>query len=163
MNKKAALGDIILDNAVYLIFIVLNLVGMIYFIASYQGGASVWENYYVKEIVKIIDFAEPGDSVCLDVHKATEIAKSNNVRSFSEIFTLNNIENEFCVKLSKGRKTCFTYFNEIDITNIQLKLAEGVDRNKEHTLNILCFDFAQPQVTPQQVPEQESKLVGDIT
>lgn len=140
MNKSAALGDIVWDNAIYLIFIVINLVGMIYFIASYEGGAAVWENYYVKEIVKIIDFAEPRDSLCLDVHKATEIAKSNHVKSFSEIFSVDNVQNEFCVKLSVGRKTCFTYFNEIDITNIQLKLAEGKDDK-----NILCFEFAEPQ------------------
>ncbi len=140
MNKKAALGDIVMDNAVYLIFLVIFFGGMLYFIATYEGGAAIWEDYYAKEIVKIIDLTEPGDSSCIDVHKATEIAKSNNVQSFSEIFTIDNIENKVCVKLSKGRQTCFNYFNSIDITNINLKLAGGLDEEGERNKNIFCFD-----------------------
>ena len=156
MNKKAALGDIVMDNAIYLIFLVIFFVGMLYFVASYKGGAVVWEDYYAKEIVKIINFANPGDSTCLDVHKATEIAKDNNVRSFSEIFTIDNADDEVCVKLSKGRRTCFNYFNGIDIVNVDLKLAEGIDKEGEHTKNILCFDIIEIQ-SKEAIKENEIK------
>ncbi len=132
-NSKGELGDFLLDNVVFLILLVVFFSGMLYFILQQQEGASVWEEYYAKEIVKIIDFSERGDKACMDVHKATEIAKKNNIASFSEIFRFDNSANEICVKLSRGRKTCFNYFNELDVVNLDLRL--GVPGN------VLCFDI----------------------
>jgi len=133
VNRRGEGGeDFFLDNVVFLILLVIFFVGMLYFIFQQQEGAGVWEDYYVKEIVKVIDFSDAGDKACMDVHKATEIAKKNNVASFSEIFRIDNTTNEVCVKLSRGRKTCFNYFNDIDIVNIDLKL--GIPGN------VLCFD-----------------------
>lgn len=140
MNKKAGVGDILLDNLIYLILLVIFIAGMFAIILQLKNGASVWEDYYAKEIVKAIDFANPGDKACLDVQKATEIAEKNSVKSFSEIFTIDNSANEVCVKLSLGRKTCFNYWNELDIVNVNLKFGLG-----ENEKNRLCFEFIEVQ------------------
>ncbi len=135
VNRRGEGGeDFFLDNVVFLILLAIFFSAMLYFIFQQQEGAGVWEDYYVKEITKEIDFSEQGDKICMDVHKATEIAKKNNVASFSEIFRIDNVANEVCVKLSRGRKTCLNYFNEIDVVNIDLRL--GVPGN------VLCFDIA---------------------
>ena len=138
MNRKGGIGDLLLDNAIYLVLAILFFSGIFWFVFSYGNGAAIWEDYYAKEIVKIIDFSSPWDNVLLEVQRATEIAKDNNVASFSEIFSIDNIKNEVCVKLSLGRKTCYNYFNNVDIVGIDLRLAEG--RNKKgKSVNLLYF------------------------
>ena len=145
MNKKAAIGDIIMDNILFLIIVAIFLVFMLYIVLQYQSSAVVWEKFYTGEITKVIDFSIPGDSVCLNVHKATEIAKSNNVLSDSEIFTINNAQKEICTKLSKGQQTCLNYFNDVDTIDWKLKLSEGKDSSGASTINILCFNIVKTQ------------------
>ena len=124
MNKKA---EILMSHVIYTILVVLFTVGMFLVIAQQMNGAAVWEEFYAKEISRIINLAQPEDEITLHIQKATEIAKDNEVRSFSEIFQFNNLENEICVKLSQGRKTCYSYFNEVDVVEVELKL--GVPEN----------------------------------
>lgn len=139
MNKKGASEDLMKSYIVYLILLVVFVVGILFVVNGQRQGADIWADYYSKEIVKIIDFSKPGDRICLDVHKATKIAKGNEVESFSEIFQIDNKNNEVCVKLSRGIKRCFGYFNDVDIVNLDLKIAGG--RNSEGGfVNILCFD-----------------------
>ena len=116
MNRKASVGEILWDNAIYLVLSVIVFVGMLLVIWQQMGGASVWEEYYAKEISKLINMAEPGDEITISVKKATDIAFDNEVFSRSEIFQFDNSKNEVCVKLSKGKKTCYSYFNNVDVT-----------------------------------------------
>ena len=141
-GKRAGLGDILQDNVIYLILLVIFVGGMLYFLFQQQEGAAVWEDYYTKEIVKLIDFSNAGDKICIDVHKATKIAKKNGVSSDSEIFQIDNVENKACTKLSSGRRTCYSYFNDIDIVNFNLTLAGGVNDNGDD-VNIYCFELAE--------------------
>ena len=135
-------GGILYDPIVYLLILVFFSMGMVYYVSQQQSGAAIWEDYYSKVIVKIINFADGGYFVCLDVHKATEIAKKNEVKSFSEIFKIDNLNNEVCVKLSQGRKTCYNYFNGVDVVNLDLQL--GVNKNEKGEIaNVLCFNVKE--------------------
>lgn len=116
MNKKASMGGILRSNAIYIFLLIVFFVGMRAFIINSVNSASIWEDYYAKEIAKVIDMAEPGDEIVLDVHKATEVAKKNNIANFEEIFSFNNLDNEVCVKLSLGRASCYNYFNDVGAT-----------------------------------------------
>ena len=140
MNKKGESQDLLKGNLVYLILLVIFFVVMLYFVLNEQEGADIWADYYAKEIVKVVDFSKARDGICLDVHKATEIAQENEVESFSEIFQADNIENEVCVKLSRGVKRCFKYFNNVDVVNLDLKLIGGKNEEEER-VNVLCFDI----------------------
>jgi hypothetical protein len=115
INKKATIGEIVQDNLIYLILLVIFFAGMMMFVYSKTNGASVWEDYYAKDIVKIIDLSNPGDMVMLDVQKATGIAQKNKVDSFEEIFQFDNIKGELCVKLSRGRASCYSYMNDVNV------------------------------------------------
>ena len=128
-----------MDNAVYLILVVLFFFGMVMFIDGQRSGAGVWEDYYAKEIVKVVNLAEPGDEIVLNVHSGTKIAKDNNVVSFSEIFEFDNSQNRVCVKLSTARKTCYSYFNDVDIVDWDLELASGTDLET----NVLKFKVVE--------------------
>ncbi len=138
MNKKAEYGEILKNNAVYLILVFIFLATMFGFIWHQMNEAAVWEEFYAEEISKIINLAQPGDNITINAQKATEIAVKNEVRSRSEIFQFNNLENEICVKLSPGKKTCYYYFNNVDIINYKLKI--GIV--EENTLN---FQISEKQ------------------
>jgi len=116
MNKKARIGDIMMDNVIYLILLIIFFAGMFTFVNSKTGGASFWEDYYAKEITRVVDSSMPGDIIYLDVQKATEIAQGNKITNFEDMFKFNNLENEVCVKLSRGRASCFNYFNDVSVT-----------------------------------------------
>jgi hypothetical protein len=145
MNKGGEFGDILKDNVIFLILLALYVVGIGLHIAQQEDGAGVWENYYSKEIVKFVNFAEVGDEICLDVNEGVKIAINNEV-SKSQIFSADNRKNEICVKLSQGRKSCFSYFNEVDvvITEESLKLAGGINEDGKD-VNIWCFNMVRPR------------------
>jgi len=133
MDKKGT--NIIWDNAVYLILAILFFSMALYFLRNHLFQASFYENYYSKEISKVVDLAKPGDEIILDVQKATEIAQKQDLGSYSEIFQFDNINNEICVKLSTGRKKCYVYFNDVDVMNVELKLADPI--------NVLYFNVIE--------------------
>lgn len=128
MNKKAI--SIVMTNLVYLILLVIVTMGMLFYIQSKQNNASIWAEYYVEELSKLVNFAKPGDIITFDVHKATEIAYKKQVSSRSEIFSFDNPNNEICVKLSVGRKTCYSYFNNVDV------ISKGIALGPPNTLTI---------------------------
>tara|TARA_Y100000310_G_scaffold337105_1_gene423301 strand:- start:2506 stop:2925 length:420 start_codon:yes stop_codon:yes gene_type:complete len=127
MDKKGG-WDLIKSQVIYLIIVVLFFLGMFFFVQSQLNGASIWEDFYAKDIVKVINGVDSGTEIERDVHKATEIAQSNDLLTYSEIFTYDNKENDFCVKLGKGRKTCYKWFNDVNIVELDLKLASP-DKN----------------------------------
>lgn len=135
MNRKA----ILLSTIIFLILLIIFFSTLFIFTLNQMNNASLWSEYYAKETTKLINFASPGDEITLDVHKATEIAKSNKVKTFSEIFSINNPNNEVCVKLSPGRKTCYNYFNNVDIINTKLNLGTSEK-------NTLTFQITEKQL-----------------
>ena len=130
MNKKAK-TNLLMNNLSYLILLIIFFLGMLAFVYLQSNGAAVWEDYYAKEIVKVVDLSTPGDTIVLDVHKGTGIAKSNQI-GYEEIFQFDNLNHEVCVKLSKGRASCFSYVNNVtvtfDDTGKWISFAEPVNR-----------------------------------
>ena len=122
MDKKGS--NTIWDNAIYVILAIIFFSMVLYFLRNHTFQASFYENYYSKEISKVVNLAKPGDEITLDVQKATEIAQKQSLRSNSEIFQFDNVNNEICVKLSSGRKKCYNYFNDVDVMNVELRLAD---------------------------------------
>src|SRR3989344_2862680 len=124
MNRGAETGGILWDNVIYLILLIVFFAGMMAFIYSKMNGAAVWEDYYVKEIVKIIDSSRPGDEIIFDVHKATEIAQKNNIPSskFDRLFIFTNLKNEVLFKIELGKTklnlTQTSFFKLVKINNL---------------------------------------------
>ncbi len=114
-NKKAELGDLLIHYSIYLIFLVLFFSVMFYFVSSYRAGGILWEDFYAKELARVVDLAQPGDQVVIDIQKATEVAKSRGVQDFNGIFYFDNLKNQVCVKLDNQGQTCFRYFNDVSI------------------------------------------------
>ena len=137
MHKKAILKT----TVIYTLLTILFLAGISGFIWLQKNGTSIWSNYYGKEFTRTVNLAKSGDNITLDIHKATEIAAKNNVKSTSEIFTVDNPKNEVCVKLTRGIKTCYKYFNDVDIINLKPESASGTYGET----NILTFEIVEKQ------------------
>ena len=138
MNRKAKLNDLITSNVVYFILVALFVIGLSVFVFGQMNGSGVWSEYYAKEIVKVINLAEPGDEFVLDIHKGTVISSHNDVRSYSDMFRVDNANNEICVRLAYSSRTCYNYFNDVDIEDWKVDLGVGKDGG-----NVLSFKVVE--------------------
>ncbi|MCX8158932.1 MAG: hypothetical protein N3D20_01425 [Candidatus Pacearchaeota archaeon] len=129
MNKRASVGDVLMDNVVYLIILMIFILGMFGVVWKQSNSAVFWEDYYAKEIAKIVDLAKPGDVVVLDVHKLMKTAKANGFLKPSEIFWFDNLNNKICVKLSPRGRSCYSYFNDVRVVGQRIEVDYSIPRN----------------------------------
>ena len=132
MNKKGEVSedwDLLQENIAYIVLVVLFVLGIFLSVNNYRNGAAVWEDFYAKEIAKLVDLSAPGTEITLDVQTATEIAQKSGVRSFSDIFSFNNEKNEICVKLSASGSTCYSYFNNVKAYTVGEPVRIGIEKN----------------------------------
>lgn len=135
LNRK---GDdqVSVANIIYVILLAIFALTMFLFVQSNQNGAKLLEDVYSKEIAKVINSAEPGDKIRLDVHGAVALAVENDVSSYSDIFRIDDSENRICVRLSRSNsRTCYIYFNDVDVINLDLVLADPT--------NYLIFEIVE--------------------
>src|SRR3989344_2940383 len=119
MNKKAGIGDNLMNNVVYLLLAVIFLVGILVFVNAQKNNGAILADYYAKEIANAVNLAQAGDEIIIDVHKPTVVAVKNKVADRNEIFRFNN--NQVCVKLSPGQKSCYSYFNDVTVSDWEIK------------------------------------------
>jgi len=115
-NKRAQGEDLLWNYAVYLVL--FGLVAGLFITAIYhqKNGAAIYEDFYAKEISKLINIAKPGDVITIDVKQASDVAFDNKVLSKSETFVIDNSKKQICVKLGLGKRTCYSYFNDVAVT-----------------------------------------------
>jgi hypothetical protein len=132
MNKKA-LFNLTANEVAYVILLALAVVLTFMVIWKYTGNAGTWQEYYAKEIVRVIDASKPGDNIGLDVQKGTEVAKRNGVDLLKgNMFNFDSKNQEVCVLLSKGSATCYSYFNYVTIVSDSQPIEFGVPNNVLH-------------------------------
>lgn len=138
INKRGSGSDILWQNVAYIVFTVIFFAGILLFLNQQSNGAFVWEDFYAKEISRVINLAEAGDELQIDVQKATGIALRNDVSDIRRVFEFDNAKNEICVKLS-ARKTCYNYYNNVDVVDAEVILASG----DKGDVNILSFKVVE--------------------
>jgi hypothetical protein len=104
-------GNILTEN---IIFIVLNLVFLailIIFLFSKMGNAAVLEEKYAKQIALILDSAEPGMEIHLNMKDAIKIANKEN-RNLDNIISVQ--DNVVKVQLREKGGYSYSFFNDIE-------------------------------------------------
>lgn len=123
MNKKGGVSQTLQNNVIFLVLAIFFFVILLVFVNSQMNGAKVWEDYYAKEITKLINTAKPGDQITINVQKGTVAAKRNGLELNAEkLFIFNDVNKSVCVKFSVGRMTCYNYFNKVNVANQKLIL-----------------------------------------
>lgn len=124
-NKRGATGDHSLTaNVIYLIIALTFFIGMFYFVTAMQDGAAKWEDFYSKEIANLVNLAEPGQEVFLDVSHAASIAFKNE-KGPSDIFTFDNVNNKVIVSLRQNSASSFSFANKVDVIDARVELPSG--------------------------------------
>ncbi len=146
MEKRGTIGSLP-DSAITIILILVFAGFLFVFIGQQKNGAGVWEEVYAKEIAQIINLAQPGDFVAIDIQYATQIAKKNQVADLTKIIRFDNETNEVVVKLRPQGESRFSYFSDVLIVNNRIELGvptnvlkfnvekEGVIENEEYDGN----------------------------
>ena len=99
-----------------IIFIVLNLVFLsilVVFLFSKMGSAAILEEKYAKQIALILDSAEPGMIISLNMEDAIKIANKEN-QDLNNIISVQN--NVVKVKLKEKGDYSYSFFNDIDFS-----------------------------------------------
>lgn len=107
INKK---GNILTQN---IIFIILNLVFLsilVIFLFSKMGNAAVLEEKYAKQIALILDSAEPGMVISLNMKDAIKIANKEN-RDLNNVISIQ--DNVVKVQLREKGGYSYSFFNDI--------------------------------------------------
>jgi len=112
-RKLSRKGNILTEN---IIFIVLNLTFIIIlmlFLFSKTGETSVLEEKYTKQIALLIDSAEPGMTIDLNMEDAIKAAGEENF-PVNEIVRVNG--NVVTVRLKEDSEGySYSFFNDIDV------------------------------------------------
>ena len=108
-------GNILTEN---IIFIVLNLVFisiLIIFLFSKTENGAILEEKYAKQIALVLDAAEPGMTISLDMKDAIDIAKKEN----SDLGSIVSIkDNVVFVKLSEKGGYSYSFFNDLQFDGV---------------------------------------------
>ena len=115
MNKRGI--TLLLEN---IIFIILNLVFiaiLIFFLVSKSGSPAVLEEKYAKEIALVLDSAQPGMMITLNMADAISAAQAslgkNNVNDSIVTFSQNVVT----VKLRDTGGYSYSFFNNVTISS----------------------------------------------
>ncbi|MEM4330874.1 MAG: hypothetical protein QW273_02605 [Candidatus Pacearchaeota archaeon] len=130
LNKK---GEDLIRSVI--VFIVLNLIfftSLFLFVKKTVSLESFYEEVYAKKIGLILDRAEKGMVISIDVSPLIEIAKKNKM-SLEEIksnmITIDEENSEVIVKLRKESGFKYKFFSKINLdektSKIQLNENEG--------------------------------------
>lgn len=119
----------LMENVMYILILGVFIAMIALFLWSRSNSAFIWEDFYAKELTRVVNSGSDGDSYRLDVHQATSIAKRNglNLQEVSKMFVFDAQKREICVKLSNGEGKCHPYFSELLVTGQKMEL--GVPTN----------------------------------
>lgn len=110
--RKNRKGNILLENIMFLILNLLFLLILVAFLFLKMNSAAVLEEKYAKEIALIIDSAESGMTITLEMEDAIKLAEKEN-------FSLENIvritDNIVTVKLREKGGYSYSFFNDVKI------------------------------------------------
>ena len=134
MNIRGEGGELLQWNIAFFIIEAIFFVIMMVWIGWFNDGIGITEDLYAKEIVHIINEADPGQTVAFDVTGLVKIADKENVGR-SDIFTIDNVNNVITVKLSRKTGTSFKFFNDVDVVNWNLAIENSDEFSDVRFLN----------------------------
>jgi len=126
LNKKGDAGESPLwTNVIYLFLVLIFIIPLVGFINAQKDAAATWEDFYAKEIARMINSAEPGTEVFLDVTRAVGIASGRGQLDSGKIIDFDNVNNEVRVSLRLDGGTSYGFLNDVDIVEWEVIPASG--------------------------------------
>lgn len=110
-------GNIHYGEFIFIFLNILVFVVVLIFVSQAATGSLVYEEIYAKKIALMIDSAQPGTDIILDVSKCLEIAEKNRVsgESLKEIIKIDNERNVVNVNLGRQGSSSFRFFSDYSV------------------------------------------------
>ena len=127
MDKR---GDtsIMMDTIMHIVVFILFFLVMFWFVNSYSNGAAFWEDFYAKEIVRVINGAEPGMEFKIDVTPLAVAAFKLN-KPIKDTIYIDNVNNKVVVSSRISTGTSFGFFNDVDVVDWSVEGPSGKPEN----------------------------------
>ncbi len=110
-NKKA---NILVENIIFIILNLAFIVILLVFLTAKTSSVAVLEERYAKEVALLIDSAEPGMLIQINMKKA--INKKEKSISSDEILQIER--NIVRVQLSKDTGYEYSFFNDVSVNPV---------------------------------------------
>ena len=112
-GKNCKVGALLFPTVIFIVLNIMIFGALLIFVLRTASGAAVYEQTYVKQIVLLLDSAEPVMEIKLNMEEGMKIAEKNEMY-FHDIVKIE--DNIVTVKLSKGGGYSYSFFNELDVT-----------------------------------------------
>lgn len=109
MRKFGKKGELLIENAVFIILNLVFLSILVVFLINQGSGASLMEDAYSKQIALLIDSARPGMIIKLNMEDGFEVAEKNGL-DFKDCVKING-NSVFVAFGEKGGKE-YSFFND---------------------------------------------------
>ncbi len=116
-KQKNCKGEVLTENVIFIILNIVFIAILIVFLFMKTGSAAVLEEKYAKQIALIIDSAEPGMIIYLDMKDAIKIAQKEGRDLRKNVVTLE--KNQVRVQLREKGGYTYSFFNDVE-ANINL-------------------------------------------
>jgi hypothetical protein len=124
-------GEILIENIIFIILNLIFLTILMVFLFSKMGSAAVLEEMYAKQIALIIDSAEPG----MEIHLNMESAFDKREKEWDINKIVSKQENVVTVKLREKGGYAYSFFNKVDV-NIYPDKDENNEYNAMYIITI---------------------------
>jgi len=112
MNKK---GIVLVENVIFVVLTLVVFAILIVFVSVQGNSAAIQEEKLCKQIVLLIDAAQSGTLIELDISKKLNIARKNNINK-RDFVGIDNDNNLVIVKLRQDGFYDYAFFNDLDIS-----------------------------------------------
>ncbi len=120
---------------------------MFWFVLSYSNGSAFMEDFYAKEIVMMINDAEAGQKLALDVTKLASVAVKNG-KQIRDMILVDNVNNKIIVSTRLTTGTSFAFFNDVIVANWRVELFSGSSKTSQ-----FIFEIREGRNIPEQKNE----------
>lgn len=110
MRKR---GQILAENIMFIVLNLIFLTILILFVVSKTGNAASLEDKYSKQLALMIDAAEPGMKIHVNMEDAIDEAESNGINPSRIVFVSGNT---VTVKLRDKGGHSYSFFNNVDVS-----------------------------------------------
>ena len=111
MNKKGV--NLLMENFVFILLVIVFVFAMFFAISRAGSQATLFEQIYAKQIALIIDKAEPGMEIEVDMFDVYRIAKKNKLSG--NPVSIDNDLGKVNVRLVKGNGYEYFYFSDNNV------------------------------------------------
>ena len=111
-NRK---GNILTENIIFIILNLIFILILIIFLFSKTESGAILEEKYAKQIALVLDAAEPGMTINLEMEDAIDIAKKEN-RDLGSIVSIK--DNVVVVKLKEKGGYSYSFFNNLQFDGV---------------------------------------------